>query len=163
MPSLHDPAFEATVEARLGTIAQRGLIRLELDAMRALLRQLGQPERLFRTVHVAGTNGKGSTAAMVESALRAAGFHTGLYTSPPLESYRERIRLDGVPIEPKALLALLDSRVLPAAKRLELVPTEFDLLTAAAMLAFAEAEIDVAIIEVGLGGRLDSTNVLEAP
>ena len=163
MSALHDPAFEATVEARLGTIAQRGLIRLELEAMRALLAQLGQPERLYRTVHVAGTNGKGSTAAMVESALRTAGFRTGLYTSPHLESYRERIRLEGEPIGAADLLRVLDSRVLPAARRLQLVPTEFDLLTAAALLAFAEAEVDIAIIEVGLGGRLDSTNVLEEP
>jgi dihydrofolate synthase/folylpolyglutamate synthase len=162
-PPLHDPAFEATVEARLGTVARRGLIRLELDAMRALLTRLGSPQRLFRSIHVAGTNGKGSTAAMLESALRTAGFRTGLYTSPHLESYRERICLHGDPIAPEQLLRLLDNHVLPAARQLELVPTEFDLLTATAFLAFAEAELDVAIIEVGLGGRLDSTNVLADP
>jgi dihydrofolate synthase/folylpolyglutamate synthase len=162
-PPLHDPAFEALVEARLGTIARKGLIRLELDAMRALLTRLGSPQRLFRSVHVAGTNGKGSTAAMVESALRAAGFRTGLYTSPHLESYRERIQLDGAPITPAWLLTMLDTRVLPAARQLELVPTEFDLLTATAFLTFAEAEVDIAVIEVGLGGRLDSTNVLDDP
>jgi dihydrofolate synthase/folylpolyglutamate synthase len=160
---LHDPAFEATVESRLGTIARRGLIRLELDAMRALLQRLGSPQRLFRSIHVAGTNGKGSTAAMVESALRTAGYRTGLYTSPHLESYRERIQLEGAPIAPDRLLKLLDSHVLPAAQQLELVPTEFDLLTATAFLAFAEAGLDIAIIEVGLGGRLDSTNVLADP
>jgi dihydrofolate synthase/folylpolyglutamate synthase len=162
-PPLHDPAFEAKVEARLGTIARRGLIRLELDAMRALLVRLGQPQRLFRSIHVAGTNGKGSTAAMIESALRSAGFRTGLYTSPHLESYRERLRIAGEPIAPAELLRLLDNHVLPAARHLELVPTEFDLLTATAFLAFAEAEVDIAIVEVGLGGRLDSTNVLDDP
>lgn len=158
-----DPGFEATIEARLGTIAQRGLIRLELDAMRALLIRLGSPQQLFRTVHVAGTNGKGSTAALIESCLRAAGFRTGLYTSPHLQSYRERIRLDGEPVAAQQLLDVLNQTVLPAARELALVPTEFDLLTAAAFRLFAEAEIDIAIVEVGLGGRLDSTNVLEAP
>lgn len=115
------------------------------------------------TVHVAGTNGKGSTCAMTESILRAAGYRTGLYTSPFLQRYHERIRLNGVPISGE-LLVKYGSRLLDSAKELEkedISPTPFEYGTALALSVFEGEKVDIAICEVGLGGRLDPTNVLE--
>lgn len=131
--------------------------------VRALLRRLGDPHLGPITVHVAGSKGKGSVAAMVESVLRAAGWRTGLYTSPHLHSYCERVRFDGDPI-PEGEFARLAGRV-RAAVDAEGEPTggrslvTFDLLTALGFLAFHEARVDAQVIEVGLGGRVDSTNV----
>src|SRR5580693_8165400 len=138
--------------------APRGML-LGLDRVEAALAALGDPHLGLAAVHVAGSNGKGSTAAMVESIARAAGLRTGLYTSPHLCRFAERIRIDGRSIEDDAfersLVAVLD-RCRPDL-------TFFESLTVAAFFAFREAAVDVAVVEVGLGGRLDATNVIEAP
>lgn len=134
-----------------------------LERIRFLLDALGNPERSFPTVHVAGTNGKGSTSAMLAAMLRAAGRRVGLFTSPHLVDYNERIAVDGRPVDDLSLdaaLAKLGPVVEAAAKSAVGQPTEFEVATAAAMLCFAEADVDVAVVEVGLGGRLDSTNVV---
>lgn len=134
-------------------------VRLGLESLRGLLERLGNPERLLPAVLVAGTNGKGSTAAMLESIVRAAGLRSGLYTSPHLERVEERIRVRGEPIA-SALLATALDRVLVAARGEGLeTPTYFEAVTAAAFLAFAEARVELAVLEVGLGGRLDATNL----
>ena len=114
------------------------------------------------TVHVAGTNGKGSVCAMLESILRCSGRKTGLYTSPFLQNYNERIRIDGEPVSDD-MIAHYGTRVLDAAKKLHdsgIIPTTFELGTALAFLIFQEERVDAAVIEVGLGGRIDPTNVL---
>ncbi|MDL2317536.1 bifunctional folylpolyglutamate synthase/dihydrofolate synthase [Eubacteriales bacterium OttesenSCG-928-A19] len=133
-----------------------------LENMAHLLGLLGDPHRALRAIHVAGTNGKGSVCAFVEAGLRRAGYRTGLYTSPFLQRYNERMRVDGMPIADDTL-AELTGRVAEAAETLaarDIFPTEFELGTAIAFLYLAEACVDIAVIEVGLGGRLDPTNVL---
>ncbi|NLD72558.1 MAG: bifunctional folylpolyglutamate synthase/dihydrofolate synthase [Chloroflexi bacterium] len=129
-----------------------------LDRVRELLSALGNPHHAYRAVHVAGTKGKGSTTAMIESALRAAGYRTGMYTSPHLHTFRERIRRDGEPI-PEEDVARLVERMQPVlAERPEV--TVFEIITALAMLYLSEEPVDIGVFEVGLGGRLDATNVL---
>ncbi len=137
---------------------------VNLDTIRALLADLGNPQERLRVLHIAGTKGKGSTAALCEAALRAAGYRTGLYTSPHLLSMRERIRLDGAPISEEQVVSLV-RQVQPAAeavrRRADLnPPTFFEIYTAMGFLAFAQAGVDVAVVETGLGGRLDATNVV---
>ncbi|GBD09942.1 Folylpolyglutamate synthase [Candidatus Thermoflexus japonica] len=129
-----------------------------LDPIRRLLEGWGNPHRRYAVVHIAGTKGKGSTAAMAEAILRAAGYRTGLYTSPHLHTMRERIRIGGELISPSTVVELF-GRLRPA---IEADPdlTVFDILTAMGFLAFAEAGVEIAVVEVGLGGRLDSTNVV---
>jgi len=138
---------------------QKHGIKLGLDNMRALMERLGHPERSVRCLHIGGTNGKGSTAAMTASMLQAAGYRTGLYTSPHLVDFRERIRIDQSLI-PERQVADLTER-LQAVLSPDLVPTFFELTTAMAFLYFAEAAVEVAVLEVGLGGRFDATNVVE--
>ncbi|MDH3402249.1 MAG: bifunctional folylpolyglutamate synthase/dihydrofolate synthase [Acidobacteriota bacterium] len=133
-------------------------IRLGLDAMRGVLAGLGDPHLRLPHVLVAGTNGKGSTAALVASMLGAAGHRTGLYTSPHLEDVRERLRLDGRAIGRAELAARLGRVVAAARRRLGSLPTYFEALTAAAFSWLAD-EAAIAVMEVGLGGRLDATNV----
>jgi len=133
-------------------------MRLGLEPMRVACDAFGHPERAFAAVHVAGTNGKGSVCAMVERIAREAGMRTGLYTSPHLCRLAERIRIDGAPLDDGALAPLL-RRVLDDAPDLSF----FETLTLAAFVAFRDAKVDVAILEVGLGGRLDATNVIPAP
>jgi dihydrofolate synthase/folylpolyglutamate synthase len=137
-----------------------GGIRLGLERTEALLAGAGNPHRRFRALHVAGTNGKGSVSALCESALRTAhpGMTTGLYTSPHLVSFAERIRIAGRPIATDAL-ADAEARLRPEVERLG--ATFFEATTALAFLCFAEAGVDLAVVEVGLGGRLDSTNVVD--
>ncbi|MFO0739094.1 MAG: folylpolyglutamate synthase/dihydrofolate synthase family protein [Labilithrix sp.] len=130
-------------------------MRLGLDAMRAACKRFGHPEAAFPSVHVAGTNGKGSVCAMVESIARASGLKTGMYTSPHLVRFAERIRIDGEPLSDEALAPLLD-------QALTADLSFFETATLAAFLAFREHAVDLAIIEVGIGGRLDATNVLPA-
>jgi len=131
-----------------------------------LAEDLGQPQRSSSCAHIAGTNGKGSTAAMLESILRAAGLRTGLYTSPHLERINERIRINGENISDQDFAAAW-SRVhssvesLMASGRLTAHPTFFECVTAIAFLSFAQHQVDFAIYEVGLGGRLDATNIVE--
>ncbi|OGQ17316.1 MAG: hypothetical protein A2138_25660 [Deltaproteobacteria bacterium RBG_16_71_12] len=133
--------------------------KLGLERMRALLGRLGDPQRGLRVVHVAGTKGKGSTAAIVESVARAHGLSTGLTTSPHLSCARERIMLDGAIIGERSFVALEDD-VHTAATLLEDAPSFFEQLIAMALLAFARRRVDLAVLEVGLGGRLDATNVV---
>lgn len=135
-----------------------------LARIRFLMERLGQPQAAYPAVHVAGTNGKGSTAAMIASVLHAAGYTVGLFTSPHLVRYNERIVVDGAPISDQDLDALLHELRdhVDAAARDPLVgqPTEFEVGTAAALAYFARRAVDVAVVEVGLGGRFDSTNVV---
>ena len=133
-----------------------------LARTRALLDALGNPENTLKFVHVAGTNGKGSTSAMLASILTAAGYRTGLYTSPHLVRFTERMSVDGAEITDEALVTLTD-RVLAAAEACGESCTEFELMTALGLLYFAELGCDIVVLEVGLGGRLDSTNVIPAP
>lgn len=140
-------------------------MRRGIEPAHDLCARLGHPERSFRCVHVAGTKGKGTTSALVAAALRRAGLHTGLYTSPHVSDVRERVQLDGELVDAGAFAAAL-ARVL--AVRAEAVreataaaeSTWFDVLTAAAFVCFADARVEWAVIECGLGGRLDSTNVV---
>ena len=127
-----------------------------------LLDRLGNPHKKLKYVHITGTNGKGSTAAMVASALTAAGLRTGLSTSPHLWQFHERFQVDGVPI-PDEVLGCIAEQVIAAGKGMEDSATEFELMTAVGMLYFLEAACDIVVLEVGLGGRLDSTNVIPAP
>jgi dihydrofolate synthase/folylpolyglutamate synthase len=137
--------------------------RPDVAPMEALLKALGDPHLGRRTVHVAGSKGKGSTAAMAESVLREAGIRTGLYTSPHLHNYTERIRIGGEPVSREEFVSLAAlvreavERVAPGLDRRRFVT--FDLLTAMGFLAFGERAVDVQVVEVGLGGRVDSTNV----
>jgi len=142
---------------RLYGLVGRGR-RLELDPLAAACDKLGNPERAFRAVHVGGTNGKGTVAAFLSSMHKAAGKKVGLYTSPHLVRFSERIRIDGQPLPDEQLAGLL-VRVMDAAPDL----TFFETTTLAAFLAFAEAQVERAILEVGLGGRLDATNVIPSP
>lgn len=132
-------------------------IKLGLDPITALLERIGNPHRRFPAVHVAGTNGKGSVTAMIASTLQAAGYRVGLYTSPHLVRFNERIRVMGTPIADERL-ALYTREMLPMIE--EIGCTFFEGTTAMGFRYFAEEEVDVAVIETGLGGRLDATNVL---
>ncbi|MGH9381351.1 MAG: bifunctional folylpolyglutamate synthase/dihydrofolate synthase [Thermoanaerobaculia bacterium] len=134
-------------------------IRLGLEPLAALLSALGGPQGGLVAVLVAGTNGKGSTCALLDSMARAAGYRTGLYTSPHLEGVEERIRIGGRPIERHDLKGLLEEVVATAADGGLELPTYFEALTAAAFLAFRRAGVELAVLEVGLGGRLDATNL----
>lgn len=145
--------------ARLLDRRQPASVEFGLERIRSLLEGLGNPERRFRAIHVAGTNGKGSVAATSESILRADGRHTGLYTSPHLLDFTERIAIDGRPAN-AALLEELAAEVLPLTEAVD--ATFFEATTALAFAAFARAGVDAAVVEVGLGGRLDATNVLAA-
>ncbi len=133
-----------------------------LSRTRTLLAALGDPQRQLRFVHIAGTNGKGSTAAMMASCLHKAGYRVGLYTSPFINRFNERIQVDGQQIGDQELVELVE-KVRPAAEAMTDVPTEFEIITALGMLYFAQKQCDVVVLEVGLGGTLDSTNVIEHP
>ncbi len=136
-----------------------------LVTIRRMLEELGNPHRGLRYVHIAGTNGKGSTAAYIESILRTAGYRTGLFTSPYIEHFTERIRTAGEEIDEESLIRLAEE-VKKAADILEeeeIYPTPFELQTAVAFLYFKEKACDIVVLEVGLGGRFDSTNIIEDP
>jgi dihydrofolate synthase/folylpolyglutamate synthase len=130
------------------------------DRMRRLMAHLGDVQKRLRFVHVAGTNGKGSTSCLVASVLQAAGYRTGLYTSPHLVRFSERICIDGVPIGDDALTRLAGV-VRAAEEELSLPLAAFDRMTATALLYFAESGCDLVVLEVGLGGLLDATNVID--
>jgi dihydrofolate synthase/folylpolyglutamate synthase len=154
-----DPAVQRQLD-RLASLAP-GADSLGLERITALLARLGNPERRLPPVfHVAGTNGKGSTCAFLRAAIEAAGLTAHVYTSPHLVRFNERIRLSGQLIDDSALAALL-AEVLDAAKGMEI--SFFEATTAAAFLAFSSTPADACIVEVGLGGRLDATNVISAP
>jgi dihydrofolate synthase/folylpolyglutamate synthase len=133
-------------------------MRLGLEPMRDACARTGHPEHAFAAVHVAGTNGKGSVSAMVEAIARAHGKRTGLYTSPHLSRFAERIRIDGEPLSDAALADVLE-RAMHAGPDLSF----FETATLAAFLAFRDAAVDIAVLEVGIGGRLDATNVIPTP
>ena len=138
---------------------QRFGIKLGLDTTKALLSSVDNPHQHFKTVHIAGTNGKGSTAATLASILLATGHQTGLYTSPHLIDFSERIQTDGHPIPHRRLEALIEQ--VTASCPTTITPTFFEFATAIAFLYFSEANIDIGIVEVGMGGRFDATNVLK--
>ncbi|HIS86430.1 MAG TPA: bifunctional folylpolyglutamate synthase/dihydrofolate synthase [Candidatus Faecivicinus avistercoris] len=133
-----------------------------LGRTRALLARMGNPEKKLKFIHIAGTNGKGSTAAMLANVLRAAGYRTGLYTSPYIIRFNERMQIDNEPIS-DGELAEITTRVQPLADALDEHPTEFELVTCIAMEYFARHACDIVVLEVGLGGEFDSTNVIPAP
>ena len=134
-----------------------GIWRLGLERVEAFLHSLGDPHRRLRTLHVAGTNGKGSVCATLEAVLRAKGLRTAVYTSPHLVDFRERFLIDGVPVAPERIVEFVDKWT-PEVERLG--ATFFEATTAMAFEFFAEANVDIAVIETGLGGRLDATNVV---
>ncbi len=132
-------------------------MKFGLTGIRRLLRELGNPHEQFPAIHIAGSNGKGSVASMLAAILTAAGYRTGLYTSPHLMRVNERIRIDGCPI-PSGALTRLVQRAAPTVRVRH--ATFFETMTAVAFRYFADANVDIAVIETGLGGRLDATNVL---
>ncbi len=144
--------FESTMPAR------RALPTL--DRMQALTGLLGEPQQAYPVVHITGTNGKGSTAAMVTALFAARGLSVGTYTSPNLTRVNERLAWNGQPIDDEALLEVFDT-LARLETVLEELPTRFELLTAAALLWFADVAVDVAVVEVGLGGTWDCTNVVD--
>jgi dihydrofolate synthase/folylpolyglutamate synthase len=149
----------------LGTLLDQLLARtgqgakLGLERTREALAALGDPQEELAVVHIAGTNGKGSTAAMVDAIARAAGLRSGLYTSPHLSRFSERIAIDGQPIGDALFADALERALDPALPSLSF----FEVLTVAALWAMRRAEVDLAVLEVGLGGRLDATNVIRRP
>ena len=129
-----------------------------LDRMRALMAELDNPQDRYPTVHVAGTKGKGSVCALIASGLHAAGLRVGLYTSPHLLDYTERIRIDDAPVAHEDLVQLVE-KIKPVVARIPKLTT-FEITTALAFMHFAAQHVDAGVIEVGLGGRLDATNVI---
>ncbi|MHB8862477.1 MAG: bifunctional folylpolyglutamate synthase/dihydrofolate synthase, partial [Pirellulaceae bacterium] len=141
----------------------------KLHRMQQLVARLGHPERTFPAIHIAGTKGKGSTAAMIASVLQAGGFRIGLYTSPHLQRLEERFVVDGRPCDEETLVRLL-AHLQPTIleldeqarqEREQQGPTYFEITTAAALIHFRDQRVDAAVLEVGLGGRLDSTNICQ--
>ncbi len=136
--------------------------RLGLDRTRELLAKLGNPEKQLKFIHIAGTNGKGSTAAMLSSILEEAGYHVGLYTSPFINRFNERMQIDHQNIPDEELAELTDC-IRPFADSMADSPTEFELITALALVYFARHQCDIVVLEVGMGGALDSTNIIDTP
>ncbi len=160
---MHQPQIEQEqqIESVLAPFGRFG-VELGLERIQRLLGALGNPQQRVPLVHVAGTNGKGSVCAYLAAVLGAAGYRVGRYTSPHLVSWRERIVVNGEPIAAEDLIARL-KQVVAAIDSSQPSPTQFEVFTAAAWLHFAEAEVDLAVMEVGLGGRLDATNVVDVP
>ena len=136
--------------------------KLGLDRTRELLGKLNDPQKELKFIHIAGTNGKGSTAAMLSSILEEAGYRVGLYTSPFINRFNERMQVNHQPI-PDEELAALTEYVRPHADAMADSPTEFELITALAMVWFARQKCDIVVLEVGMGGELDSTNIIDVP
>lgn len=133
-----------------------------LERVSELLERLGRPQDALKFIHIAGTNGKGSCAAMLASVMKCCGYRTGLFTSPYLFRFNERMQINGKAIEDETLAEIV-SLVKPAAEAMAEHPTEFELMTAAALLWFAREGCGIVVLETGLGGRLDATNVIAAP
>ncbi len=133
-----------------------------LSRTQELLEKMGDPEKKLKFVHIAGTNGKGSTAAMTASILRHAGYRTGLYTSPYIYRFHERMQVDGVEISDEELAAITEY-VKPLAQSMEVSPTEFELVCCIAFEYFLRQNCDIVVLEVGMGGAFDATNVIETP
>ncbi len=157
--------FAETVRFLFSLGPELKAVKWDLERIRALMRELGDPQNRLRFIHVAGTNGKGSVCAFIESALRVSGLKTGLYTSPHLVDPRERIRIGGEMIAESVWVEAFDE-VHGAAERLlardgmEAHPSFFETMTAMAFLAFERARVEIVVLEVGLGGRLDATNIV---
>lgn len=135
--------------------------KFDLERMRTLAAAFDNPQKAYRVVHVAGTNGKGSTCAMLEAALRSAGFRTGLYTSPHLVEPTERIKIGPAEVDRDNFAELLSKVFERSEEVLGVIPSYFETLTAMAFLAFRDAGVEFAVIETGLGGRLDATNIVD--
>lgn len=133
-----------------------------LSRITELLEKLGEPHKDMKFVHIAGTNGKGSCAAMCASILKTAGYKTGLFTSPYIFRFNERMQINGKQIEDEVLAEVVE-KVKAAADAMEDHPTEFELMTAAAMLWYKQEKCDIVVLEVGLGGRFDATNIIDSP
>jgi len=146
------------VDYSLKHISELARAEFNLDRMFAVMEELGNPQKKYPIFHVAGTKGKGSVAALCASALKAAGYRTGLYTSPHLWDYVERIQIQGEPISHEQLVELVEEIKPAVAKTPKL--TTFEITTALGLLAFAKNDVNAAVIEVGLGGRLDATNIV---
>ena len=136
--------------------------KLGLERTQELLQKLGNPQKKLKFIHIAGTNGKGSCAAMLSSILEEAGYHVGLYTSPFINRFNERMQIDHQNI-PDDELAELTEYIRPFADGMADSPTEFELITALAMVYFARHKCDIVVLEVGMGGELDSTNIIDVP
>ncbi|MCR5008304.1 MAG: bifunctional folylpolyglutamate synthase/dihydrofolate synthase [Oribacterium sp.] len=136
--------------------------KIGLDRMKALMTALGNPQKKLRFIHIAGTNGKGSTCSMIRSILTEAGFKTGLYISPHLFNFNERISVDGVDISDDDLRNISE-KIKTAVTSLNEEPTDFEMITAIALCYFHEEGCDYVVLEVGMGGRLDATNIIDAP
>ncbi|NQU19749.1 MAG: bifunctional folylpolyglutamate synthase/dihydrofolate synthase [Candidatus Nealsonbacteria bacterium] len=175
IPNLKSDRREAALRFLFGRIDYERMTAVpyrqqefKLDRMRELVRRLGSPHEQMPIVHIAGTKGKGSTAAMIAAVLTAAGYRTGTFTSPHLQRIEERLAVDAQPCPSGEFVELVE-RIAPVVEEMdrlavacdppEMGPTYFEITTAAAMLHFAQRKVDVAVLEVGLGGRLDSTNV----
>jgi dihydrofolate synthase / folylpolyglutamate synthase len=156
--------FEAAEAYLLATINETVSRRMpyRLERMRAFMRELGDPQNRYPTIHVGGTSGKGSTSTMIAAALARAGKRVGLHTKPHLRSMTERARIDGVAVSEERFATLLDE-MMPAIERTAQShgrPTYYETLLGLTLLYFAQEQVDVAVVEVGLGGRLDGTNVI---
>ena len=155
-----------TIQEAVDWITARHNFHHGFDHFQRFMASQGDPQDQLRTIHVAGTNGKGSTCAYIERILREAGLRTGLFTSPYIHCFEERIRVCGRNIAAESLTAIA-LKVRDAAHEVEAQmgehPTEFELMTAVALGHFAQERCDIVVLEVGLGGRLDSTNVIEHP
>ena len=142
-------------------------IRFGLETMKTVLKALGNPHKNFKTIHIAGTNGKGSTARMLSVCLEACGYKTGLYTSPHIHSITERLQIHNRPVSSSMLCELFSEieKVCETLKRRKNFhpPTYFEVCTLAAFLWFKKEKVDIAVVEVGMGGRLDATNVIHSP
>lgn len=149
--------YQRCLEAMYGL--RRFGIKLGLDTINALLEGLGNPQTRYHTIHIAGTNGKGSVAAMLSAILHQAGYRVGRYTSPHLEHFNERICINDQPIDDKAVVSIYER--VAAISGLEREPTFFELATAMGLSAFGDQKVDWAIIETGMGGRLDATNAIQ--
>lgn len=136
--------------------------KIGLDRMRDLMKVLGDPQKNLKFIHIAGTNGKGSACSMTASVLTAAGYRTGLYVSPHLDAFNERISIDGVYVSDGDLRRLA-AKINTAVSTLNEEPTDFELITALSLCYFAEQNCDFVVLEVGMGGRLDATNVIDGP
>src|SRR5215472_15792523 len=157
--------FLLTLGRELAAPTQASAAKFDLENITVLAERLGRPDRAYPSAHIAGTNGKGSTAAFLESILRHAGFRTGLYTSPHLEKINERLRVNGQEIDDDSFAEIFTRlqgliEELLAARKLRAHPTYFECVTAMAFESFARERVEFGIFEVGLGGRLDATNVL---
>ncbi|MCL2386086.1 MAG: bifunctional folylpolyglutamate synthase/dihydrofolate synthase [Defluviitaleaceae bacterium] len=152
--------IEKAMEFIYGTSWKGSL--LGLSRITELMRLMGDPQKQLKFVHIAGTNGKGSTAAMLASILTEGGYKTGLYTSPYLHKFSEMIQVNGVSISDKELISRT-SELQEYTKKMADAPTEYEIITALALLHYHHQQCDIVVLEVGLGGRIDSTNVIDTP